>query len=104
MSPFSHLHEVQSSGHLELEQDFLDIGEIGLSTGKMQKQDEQSPCEKWDRKAVKIFLYFPFSKTTRTTKENNDEQQKKISEKEMQRKVIDFGERKNSVFCFGKNS
>lgn len=32
MSPFSHLHEVQSSGHLELGEDFLDIGEIGLST------------------------------------------------------------------------
>lgn len=27
MSPFSHLHEeVQSSGHLELDEDFLDIG------------------------------------------------------------------------------
>lgn len=31
MSPFSHLHEeVQSSGHLEFDEDFLDIGEIGL--------------------------------------------------------------------------
>lgn len=31
MSPFSHLYEkVQSFGHLELDEDFLDIGGIGL--------------------------------------------------------------------------
>lgn len=35
----------------------------------------ESMWKKWDREAVKVFLYFPsFRTTTATTKENNDEQ------------------------------
>lgn len=51
---------------------------------------EKSPCEKWDRKAVKVILRFPSSRTTTTTttKGNNDEQQNRLPKKEVQRKVF----------------